>query len=273
MMKRLFLLICFTAILLTLVLSGCNDNSNHTSPTKPAVSIVLTESIPSATIGASYDLSAIVNTEDDVKYTYSATYVDPETKQNKELAVVRGKFTPKVEADISVTVTAVRGEESSSIQFTIPISVSADIVDSLLVSDGINDGLTKVITKDSSSLHGDTSTSSVTVTFTNGNYEIFNLSHYALQAYYSARVWHNAAVSFWVYNPMEQDVAFKLVSHNPETGTTLLWDSNENTQTQVANANAWTHVVFSLYDMGITQPLLDNPTYPREDSLKTQKIL
>lgn len=268
MKNRLFSLICCTVILLSLVLTGCNNNSNPTTPTEPAVSIVLKESIPNAAVGISYDLSTIVKAEDGVKYTYSATYIDPETNQSNELTVVRGKCTPKVEADISVTVTATRGEESSSIQLIVPINISVDIMDTLLVSDDISHGLTKVLTKESSYLHGDSSTSSVAVTFASGNHELFNLSHYALQAYYSAQVWRNAAVSFWVYNPMEQDVAFKLVSHNPETGTTLLWESDENTQIQVAKANTWTNVVFSLYDMGITQPLFESPAYPRKDSLK-----
>lgn len=123
MKNRLISLICCAAILLSLVLTGCNNNSNPTTPTEPAVSIVLKESIPSATVGISYDLSTIVKAEDGVKYTYSATYIDPETKQNKELTVVRGKFTPKVEADISVTVAATRGEESSSIQLIVPINI------------------------------------------------------------------------------------------------------------------------------------------------------
>lgn len=268
MKNRLILLICCTSILLSLVLTGCNNHSNPTTPTEPTVSIVLKESIPNAAVGISYDLSTIVKAEDGVKYTYSATYIDPETKQNKELTVVRGKFTPKVEADISVTVTATRGEEISSIQLIVPINISVDIMDTLLVSDGISHGLTKVLTKESSYLHGDSSTSSVAVTFASGNHELFNLSHYALQAYYSAQVWRNAAVSFWVYNPMEQDVAFKLVSHNPETGTTLLWESDENTQIQVAKANTWTNIVFSLYDMGITHPLFDSPAYIKDDALK-----
>lgn len=268
MKNRLIPLFYCAAILLSLVLTGCNNGSNPVTPTEPAVSIVLNESIPSATVGISYDLSTIVKAEDGVKYTYFATYIDPETKQNKELTVVRGNFTPKVEADISVTVTATRGEESSSIQLIVPINISVDIMDTLLVSDGISHGLTKVLTKESSYLHGDSSTSSVAVTFTSGNHEIFNLSHYALQAYYSAQVWRNAAVSFWVYNPMNQDVSFKLTSFNPENSKALLWDSTENTQIQLAKAGAWTNVVFSLYDMGITQPLFDNPTYPRDDSLK-----
>ena len=66
-------------------------------------------------------------------------------------------------------------------------------------------------------------------------------------AYVTDRVWTNAAVTCWVYNPMEQDVTFKLISHNPATNKTLLWDSVENTQIQIAKAGAWTNIVFPLY--------------------------
>ena len=67
---------------------------------------------------------------------------------------------------------------------------------------------------------------------------------------------------------MENEVSFKMISHNPENNKTLLWDSTDNTQVQTAQAGKWTRIVFSLYDMGITQPLFEAVTYPREDSLK-----
>lgn len=273
MKKRVISLICCAAVLLPLILSGCGNSADTELPTEPAIPIVLKEQIPSAAVDASYDLSAIIMEEDGVKYTYDASYTDPQTGEIKNLKVKSGKIIPKEEVEITVTVTAARGEESSSIQFIVPISITADIMDKLLSSDGIagqaGDGVSKIITKESNYLHSENSVSSLSVTFTGGNNtEVFNLSHYSLQPYYSAQVWRNAAVSFWVYNPMNQDVSFKLTSFNPENSKTLLWDSTENTQIQLAKAGTWTNVVFSLYDMGITQPLSDNPTYPREDSLK-----
>ena len=273
MRKRILSLICCAAVLLPLILSGCSNAADPELTTEPAIPIVLKEQIPSAAVDASYDLSAIIMEEDGVKYTYAASYTDPQTGEIKDLKVKSGKIIPKEEVEIAVTVTATRGEENSSIHFIVPISITADIMDKLLSSDGIagqaGDGVSKIITKESNYLHSENSVSSLSVTFTGGNNaELFNLSHYSLQPYYSAQVWRNAAVSFWVYNPMEQDVAFKLTSFNPENSKTLLWDSPENTQIQLAKAGTWTNVVFSLYDMGITQPLSDNPTYPREDSLK-----
>lgn len=273
MKKRVISLICCAAVLLPLFLSGCSNSADTELPTEPAIPIVLKEQIPSAAVDASYDLSAIIMEEDGVKYTYAASYTDPQTGETKDLKVKSGKIIPKAEVEISVTVTATRGEESSDIQFIVPISITADIMDKLLSSDGLagqaDDGVSKVITKDSAYLHSENSTSSLSITFTGGkSTQLLNLNHYSLQPYYSSQVWKNSAVRFWVYNPMEQDVSFKLTSFNPENKTELLWDSPENTQLQTAKAGTWTNVVFSLYDMGITQPLYDHPSYPRDDSLK-----
>ena len=275
MRNRILSLICCAMVLLPMILSGCGNAAEPTvaAPTQPSFTTSLKEHIPAAAVDTNYDLSTLVIEEDGVKYDYQASYTDPETGETKELKVKNGKIIPKAEADISVTVTAIRGEESSSVQFIVPISISADILDKLLASNGIagqsSDGVSKVITKEDSYLHGESSVSSLSVTFAGGNNtELLNLSHYSLHPYYSAQVWRNAAVSFWVYNPMNQDVSFKLTSFNPENTKALLWDSTENTQIQLAKAGTWTNVVFSLYDMGITQPLFDNPTYPRDDTLK-----
>ena len=273
MKHRILSLICCAAILLPMILSGCGKAAEPTAtnPTQPSFTISLKEHIPAAVVDTNYDLSALVIEEDGVKYAYQASYTDPETGAAKELKVKNGKIIPKAEADISVTVTATRGEESSSVQLIVPISITADIIDKLLAFDGIagQADVSKVITKEDSYLHSESSVSSLFVTFAGGNNtELLNLSHYRLQPYYSAQVWRNAAVSFWVYNPMNQDVSFKLTSYNPQNTKELLWDSTENTQIQLAKAGAWTNVVFSLYDMGITLPLFDNPTYPRDDSLK-----
>lgn len=274
-MKRLKYISLFCCVcLLISIFSGCGVNENNT-PTEPAIPIILKENIPAASVGAAYDLSALIVEEDGVEYSYVACYTDPETGKTEELKVRRGKVTPKAEADISVTVTAARGEESSSIQLVVPIRVSADIMDKLLASDGIagqaDTGVTKAVIKDSAFLQGETSTSAISVKFSNpgnGGASILNLSHYALQAYYTAQVWRNAAVTFWVYNPMAEDVQFKLYSYNPQNEQTLQWDSEKNTQVQTAQAGEWTQIAFSLYDMGITQPIVDSEHHSGVPSLQ-----
>ena len=128
MKRKASLLLCCIILLLPIFLFGCTQSDNPETPTEQAVHISLNEQIPNAVVGTSYDLSALVNEEEGVKYTYSAGYTEPESGEGKQLTVVRGKITPKAEADISVTVTATRGEESSSISFVVPVSISADMI-------------------------------------------------------------------------------------------------------------------------------------------------
>lgn len=274
--KRFLAVLCIVSILLSGVLAGCGENGTKT-PTEPAFSIDVKSSIPSAYVDTAYKVTSLITEEDGVEYEYEATYVDPESGETKELIVKKGKITPKVEADIQLKVTATKDGNTTSVDILIPISIAADAIDKLLVSEGAagaaSEGVVKKITKDAAYLKGETSTSSVEVSFSNPveadkGTEIFLLSHYAMQAYYSARVWRNAAVTFWVYNPNTQDVSFKLTSYNPANFKTLLWNTAENTQIQTAKAGEWTQIVFSLYDMGIKQPLYNALDYDREDFLK-----
>ena len=182
MKKRKYISLFCCICLLVSAFSGCGVNENNT-PTEPAISIVLKENVPAASVGAAYDLSALIVEEDGVEYSYVACYTDPETGKTEELKVRRGQVTPKAEADISVTVTAARGEESSSIQLVVPIRVSADIMDKLLASDGIagqaDTGVTKEIVKESDFLQGENSISALSVNFSNpssGGASILNLS-------------------------------------------------------------------------------------------------
>lgn len=279
-MKTKFLaILLILSLLFTGLLAGCGggNNAEETTPTEPAVPIAVKSSIPAAHVGKAYKVSSLVTEEKDVEYKYTATYVDPATGETEELIVKRGRITPKVEADIQVTVEATKGEESSTVKFVIPINNPADAVDKFLISDGAageaGEGVTKKLTKNADYIHGDTSTSAIEVSFTNpaeanDGAHLFTLSHYVMQAYYSAKVWHNAAVTFWVSNPSDQDVSFKLTSYNPANFKILSWDHAENTQVQTVKAGQSSQVVFSLYDMGIKQPLYNAKDYPRDDFLK-----
>ena len=278
MKRKILAILLIFSLLLTGLLSGCGDsNVKETVPTEPAVPIEVKTSIPAAYVGTAYKISDLVNEEKDVEYKYTATYVDPATGETEELVVKRGKVTPKVEADIQVVVEATKGTESSTVEFIIPINIAADAIDKLLISDGFageaGNGVTKKLNKDTANIHGDVSASSIEVNFTNpaesnDGTHLFTLSHYAVQPYFSAKVWRNAAVTFWAYNPSSQDVQFKLTSYNPANFRILAWDSSDNTQVQTAKAGQWTQIVFSLYDMGIEQPLYNAKDYPRDDFLK-----
>lgn len=264
-------LICCLSLAIAIVFGGCEDST--TASNESPISIALSDQIPTAIVGESYDLSSLITEEENTTYEYFASYVDPKSGETKDLKVKNSNITPKVEADIAVSITASRGEDSSSINFIVPIRISADIMDTLLSTNGIagqsDAGVTKVVTKNPSHIYENNSISALEVSFpgSDNGVCVLTLSHYALLPYYSAQVWHNAAVTFYVYNPMEQDVHFKLSSYNPKNDKTLLWDSPENTQIQTAKPGQWTQIAFSLYDMGIEQPLFNAVEYRRDDFL------
>lgn len=282
--KRSIAFLCALVILCSAFFTGCgtpNTPGNAVQPeqggTIPESSVPVVENIPLAYVGSDYDLTSVVLVEEGVEYSFTASYVDPENGETTELKVRRGKIKPKAETDIQIVATATKDGESDTFEFTVPVYISSDAVDRLLASEGAageaSVGVNKVVTKDSAYIKNENSTSSLEVVFTNPEAAndgavLLTLSHYSMQAYYSAKVWNNAAVTFWVYNPMPQDVQFKIASYNPANFKTLLWDTAENNQIQTAKAGQWTQINFSLYDMDIKQMLFNAPDGLREDNLR-----
>lgn len=278
MNKRIFSFLCILSLLLTGVLSGCGtaqDSTPATTAPTASIDIVLADDIPSAYIDTPYEVNKLFVQEEGVVYTYEARYVDPVSGATKKLIVKNDKLTPKVYAEILLEITATKGKETVSKEISIPMGFTADEIDMLLASDGAAggnvDGVQKNVTKDAAYLKGEKSTSSLSVSFSNadsGGVELLDLSHYSLTAYYTDRSWKNAVVTFSVYNPMDQDIEFKLTSYDPVAIKANYWDSEGNTQSQIAKAGTWTEVAFSLYKMGIKQVLFSSPKGIRSDSLK-----
>ncbi len=278
-MKRRVLSLLSVFFLLCGVFSGCGKVAETTTPvaTTPVsmLDITLNESVPLAYVDAAYDVTRLYVAQEGVEYSYKANYIDPEDGTTHKLTVKKGVLTPKVNAEITLTITAEKGTVSVSKEVKIPMGVVTDCVDNLLASDGLAGGsvagVEKKVVTDSNYLKAEGSLSALSVSFANadnGGVEIANLSHYALTEYYNDRTWKNAAVTFWVYNPMDQDVEFKLTSYDPVKIQANYWDSETNTQIGVAKAGQWSLIQFSLYKMGIEQVLFTAPDGLRSDSLK-----
>ncbi len=268
------------ASILCCALVGCGAKVNIPTaiPTQPAAKYIqVKEEIPPAYVDSSYDLKQVVAQLDGVEYKYSAVYTDPVSRKEKKLTVKSGKMIPKVVADISVTVTAEKDAEKETYQFEVPVSYVYDVLDTLLASDGVagaaDNSVSKELVRENEFLKAEGSTSSLKVNFsnpteTNRGTKLLDLSHYSLMAYYSSRVWDNAAVTLWVYNPNAEDVELKLTSFNSVTSKSLDWSSNANTQVQYAKAGEWTKVSFSLYQMDIYQVLYNSGDSVRMDQLE-----
>ncbi len=266
---KLIAVLCVLAVLLS-VFSGCGDSQGKVPENAKKVQVL--NKIAAAEVGEKYNLSKIIIEQKNVEYSASASYVDPASGKTVALDVTELSFVPEAAADILVKIFGKSDTDTYYTEVTVPMgeikqveeNTLSDIMDSLLATDGAAgqaaEGVVKTVISDNQYIKGENSTSSLMVKFQNPTKssegaQLLTLSHYSLMAYYSARVWDNAAVTFWVYNPMEQDVQLKLTSYNEYNERTLLWDSEQNTQVQLAKAGEWTYVSFSLYKMGIDNVL------------------
>jgi hypothetical protein len=264
-------------LLVSMLLSACGNEQvpvETTQPT-PSLSIQLTETVPEAKQGTSYDLSALFVKEKGVKYSAEVTYVDPVTNNTESLIVKSMEVTPLISGEMTVTITAKKNGESVSQCITVPVEVNGDILDMLFATGGAaadaDSGVNKTVNIDRQYLNSESSGTSLKVSFTNpadeSGTKLFELSQFEAIAYYTSRVWDNAAVVFSVFNPTQQDVEFRLTSYNPATGKSISWGEEDNTQHQVAKAGQWTQIVFALYPMGIEQVLYNAKDGSRPDQL------
>lgn len=282
MRKRVLILLCIAALLLG-TFAGCGETVQQVPDNAKSVNLV--NKIGLASVGEKYNLSKIIIEQRNVEYTATASYVDPDTGKTVDLEVTELCFVPDKKADILVKITGTSDKETYYSEITIPMEehqqteelIQTDALDALLASDGAageaDEGVIKTVVFDSQYIKNDASVTALQVDFHNpeaadeGTF-LVNLSNCALTPYYSARVWENAAVSFWAYNPMEKDIQFKLSSFNEYTAENLFWNSDNNTQVQTAKAGEWTLIQFSLYQMGIENVLFTDGTGIHTSQLK-----
>ena len=82
--------VCAVA-LLSLSLCACGDEK---APAKSEdVAISITENLPSAIVGEAYELDKLVAVQEGIAYSYTASYVDPDSGETKELKIRNEKFT------------------------------------------------------------------------------------------------------------------------------------------------------------------------------------
>ncbi len=255
--KRLMAFLVAFAASCSLLLTGCGNTPNEETVPAGSLEVPLTAGIPAAKEGKRYDLSAIIKEEKGVDYSAQVTYTDPETGETKELKVARMKFTPVCDAELTVVIEGESKENTYYSKITIPIEVSADAIEKLLATNGkagtADDGVMKTVTKEENFIKAEGSTSALKTVFSpkEDGTVLLDLTHYGVMQYYNARAWDDAAVIFWVYNPMEQDVQLKITGYDPYTEKTFDWNTPENDQIQVAKAGQWTQAAFSLYKLGI----------------------
>lgn len=272
-MKRSFL---FIALLFTLCIFaiGCQKEEQLQEP----LTLALAANVEPAQMGKNYDLRDLYTEEEGVQYSFKVSYFDPISDAQTDIPVTEKlKFKQEYPADVNVQITAIRGGETVTKEVTVPVAFDADIVDCLLVTGGkagyADPGVSKVLCFDNTYLKQETSETSLAVTFTSGADEgvtVLDLCHYSLTPYYSARIWNDAVVTFWVYNPMPNDIEFRLKVKDANAKINISWDSAANTQVQFAKAGEWTQVFFSLKQYGVDGILYMDEDLTRDDILELQ---
>ena len=231
--------------------------------------------MPYAYLGESFDLREVIIMDDTVEYSATACYVevsqDPETKafsvKEDTMEVVDLCFTPKAIAENVITLSAKRGEEKASKVIYIPTTIRAEPLDDLYKSSGplggSDPGISKSVNIDPLYLQGDNSTTSLHVEFNSmdphpwGNL-FLSFSAPDAQQYFTDKVWENAIVTFWVYNPNELPIEFQLRVVDETAGTNLDWNGADGPHKQRAEPGQWTQLFFSLRKLGTTNILTAN---------------
>ena len=217
---RSLLLIAIAALLLT-AFTACGQQGGAGASGPLKVDVI--EVIPGAYIDEVFDLRDILVMQDGVTYTATGRYVevirDAETNafEIKEhfLEINDLCFTPVALEESVITLTAKRGNQTASKMVYIPTIVHSDPLDDLYKSEGeqgwADPGITKIVNLNKEYIKSEASNTSLKVEFSGtdihewGN-TILNLSSESAQRYFTDKDWENAIVTFWVYNPMEQDV-------------------------------------------------------------------
>ena len=250
------------AVVLITALAGCNQEPAVASD--GALQVETIRFMPYAYMGESFDLREVLLMEDGVEYSATALYVDISTKTEYTLEVNDLCFTPEAIAETVVVITAKRGNETASKVIYIPTTIRAEPLDDLYKSSGTlggsDPGISKSVNIDPLFLKGENSTTSLHVEFNSADPHPYgnlfmSFSAPEAQEHFTDKIWENAIVTFWVYNPMDQDIEFQLRIVDAQAGTNLDWQTVDGPHKQRAAAGQWTQLFFSLRKMGTTHRL------------------
>lgn len=272
-MRKIILLCGFLLLLVAFVFAGC-----HQEPAEP-LSLTLLSDTAVCEMGKKFDLTKLHIIEEDVNYSYSASYLDPATGQTVEIAISEsGKIQQDFPADVHIAISASRGEETVTETADIAVTYEADAVDRLLTSGGkagyADPGVCKWLSFDPAFFRQEGGTSSIKVSMEQGKEPagktVLDLCHYSLTPYYTARIWNDALVTFWVYNPDEKPIEFRLNIFDANAKINIGWNSEANDQVQWAQPGQWTQLFFSLKKYGVDGILYMDEDLTRNDILEVQ---
>ena len=267
-MKRLSSFLLASALLLT----GCTAEA--------PLNIEFNYFTPTAYVGEEYDFKEVLFVEEGVQYKLEVYVCDYLTMTEKVLEVRDGfHFTPLEIFDLSVVVTASKGGQQVVKTKPVPVSIKGDPIDELLVTGGYSgysdNGISKELVTDEIYLKGENSKSAIYASFQSVNpytwgATIMALNNFRLLDYWSDKVWDNAVIHFWVYNPNDAALEFQMRIVDDYTKLVDVdWGDSLNPRL-IAEPGEWTEINFSLRHYGVNHTLYENEDGTRHDSLNVK---
>lgn len=250
---------------------------------EPKVTFTVEEEEVAGYINTEFDVGGIIEQEEGVAYSITATYtyINYETFESEERVIecTGLKFTQYEMFDVNVTVTAKVGEKTATGEITVAIQPVVDTYDGVVKDYQWYDDSYYTLAINNDMTYIKDGKSSIKVNYSgsysnpyNGNQFMFvngDGSFRGTEENHSTNPedglastvtdWSTASLVFWVYNPMDEELRFFTRFCNVSNGQRKFdmdWGSaDQEKYVKVVPANSWKLVRFELADYGITTPM------------------
>ena len=284
---------------MTLVVSlgcfvGCGGGEDGPNNPPETLEVKFTVEEGLGKVNTEFDVGTILEKEDGVDYTMTATYIYYEEAtdfmEERELVCDGLKFTQdKGLFDVYVTVTAKKGDVTATGEINIVIEVTVDELDAKLVDAWHDDNYyAETINNDKAFIKEGASSIKYVYSgafhsahdgnqwaFVNGDGSFrgtYEEQSFNIEDGIAMRVtdWATASLVMWIYNPMDEPIEFFARFVNVTNGKMkydMDWPSADPKYVKTVPAHSWKLVRFELADYGITTPMQYEEYYPLPSTL------
>ncbi|MBR1676030.1 MAG: hypothetical protein IJ706_01815, partial [Clostridia bacterium] len=272
-MKKLSILrVALSVVLGAAFMTACFDSSDETTD-KNEIVFVEESSIPDVVMDREYDFEPYFIKSENTTYTMRALYLDEDLNE-VEIEVDGFKFVQHEFANVFVTITAEKGDQTYSAEIELPIDTTYDdtdywVTDSLFAGTGIS----KELNYYGRYKKGEDSVTSVKFTYkgvaTKGTrISVLPFIDWPNNSRLTVTDWSNAVIVFDVFNPSEENLTFGFIMKH-SSGISYSFDQCEKF---VCAPDEWTHIEYSLRSLNLTEPFVFNPEYELGDRIIAQVV-
>lgn len=254
------------------LLSGCSNNGLSSGD----FNIEMTDGIPVAYINEKYDFTKVLTISQGIEYKVYASYYDYTLKAMTNLPVIDYCFTPVSLSDIAIVIEAHNATYIKNKKASVRVKLKGDTIDELLsvgASNYSDPGVSKQI--NIASQYIKQGNSSISCSYYGNNAYTWGAAvvcpnNFRCLECFSDKIWKNAILTFWVYNPTDYSFEFQLRTQQKNGQGVVVVDTdwgNPINVPQFAAPKAWTQLFFSMNKLGINSPLIQSEDGTKNDSL------